>query len=182
VQVHTNIIGNENDCCGDLRTYKSLISGGIEMTLGIRCFPDKLAYVIAQGNISAPVVVESDIRKFPTDLTRPGFLNWVSKEVKGILLRHRIRSAAFKEIESNAQKTNASLKRAEVEGVIQAVLYENGCHDVQGVNKQELKAALAFSGPAKDIAAALVNTDLHKFRGKDEEEAALAAWSLLSNG
>jgi hypothetical protein len=124
-------------------------------------------------------LVEHGVRVFPTDLSRAGFLSWISNEVKAILGRRRINASAYKQIEPKAQKNTSLLHRAEVEGVIQAVLYESGCRDVTGLIKSQLKAALHFAGSAKEISAVLSGGPLEELLGCDSEEAALAAWALL---
>src|SRR5882724_4720108 len=85
-----------------------LSHGSYHMKLGIRCWPDKFAFVVLDGTGAEPKLVEYDVRKIPSDLPRPGFLDWISKEVKGILNRRHINEAAYKKIEPSAQK-NASL-------------------------------------------------------------------------
>lgn len=149
------------------------------MKLGIRCWPDRFAFVVLDGTAVHPDLVEHGVRKFPTDLSRAGFLSWISNEVKAILARRRINASAYKQIEPKAQKNTSLLRRAEVEGVIQAVLYESGCRDVTALIKTQLKSALHFDGAAKEISAVLLSGPLEELLGKDEEEAALAAWALL---
>lgn len=149
------------------------------MKLGIRCWPDKFSFVVLDGSPSDPKLIEHDVRKFPADLTRAGFLNWISGEVKGILSRRRISRAAYKQIEPNARKNTSLMKRAEVEGVIQAVLYESGCRDISGLTKQQLKSKLRFKESATDIEDALLPSPLRDLYGQDVEEAALTAWALL---
>lgn len=147
------------------------------MSIGFRCWPDKLAYVVAVGRRSNPSIVEAGVRKFPADLSRAGFLNWVTKEIKAIVARHQTMMVAYKQIEPTAQKNQSLLRRAEVEGVVQAVLYEAGCRDIKSFSKQQLKSQFGFSGSAADVN--------HVLRGmcevaKDTEEAALAAIALLA--
>ena len=149
------------------------------MKLGIRCWPDKFSFVVLEGSSSKPVLVECDVRRFPTDLSKPGFLNWISHELKNILGRRPIKGAAYKAIESTARKNSKLMLRAEVEGVIQAVLYESGCREVEGLTKRQLKSALGFGDTADKICNALQDSPLADLFGRDTEEAALAAWALL---
>jgi hypothetical protein len=149
------------------------------MKLGIRCWPDRFSFVVLAGSAAHPELIEHDVRRFPADLSRAGFLSWISNEVKGILGRRRINGAAFKQIEPKAQKNSSLLRRAEVEGVVQAVLYESGCREVSGLVKSQLKSALGFDGLAKEVSAALLSSPLEELLGKEPEEAALAAWALL---
>jgi Holliday junction resolvasome RuvABC endonuclease subunit len=149
------------------------------MKLGIRCFPDKFAFAVLDGTSSKPELIEHDVRKIPSDLSRAGFLDWISKEVKGILGRRRVNEAAYKKIEPKAQKNANLLKRAEVEGVVQAVLYESGCRRISGFTKSQLKSRLGFEGPAGEVVDVLLSSPLRAQHGKDPEEACLAAWALL---
>jgi hypothetical protein len=149
------------------------------MKLGVRCWPDKFSFVVLDGSAVNPELIEHDVRRFPADLTRAGFLSWISSEVKGILSRRRISVAAYKQIEPNARKNSSLMRRAEVEGVIQAVLYESGCRDVSGLTKRQLKSALDFPDAASDVSDALLTSPLQELYGLDAEEAALAAWALL---
>ncbi len=149
------------------------------MKLGIRCWPDKFSFVVLEGSPSHPKLIEHDVRNFPTDLSRAGFLNWISHEVKGILLRRQVNEFAYKQIEPTARKNNSLMRRAEVEGVIQAVVYESGSHKISGLTKQQLKAKLHFEGPAGEVAKALLLGPLKELFGTEAEEAALVALALL---
>lgn len=148
------------------------------MVLGIRCWHDKFAFVVAKGPSTNPEIIESDVRKFPADLERAGFLNWISKEIKGVLHRHPIAAAGFKALEGTAFRTVEVVKRAEVEGVIQAVLYESGCKDVDGLTKQQIKAAIGYNGKAAEVVNALEGTAFAEMQA-NIQDAALVAWALL---
>jgi len=71
------------------------------------------------------------------------------------------------------------MKRSQVEGVVQAVVYESGCRQIASFTKQQIKARLGFEGTARDIAEALDDSPLKEFNGTDCEESALAAWASL---
>ncbi len=150
------------------------------MILGLRCWPEKFAFVILDGDMSSCRTVKSGVKKFPTDLSRPGFLNWISKELKGLLANNDVKSAVYKEQEFSPQANRGLIaRRAEVEGVVQAVLYENGCQDIDGLRKKQLKKMTNYSGSAGDVAEVLSTTPLRDHLGTECEEAALVAFATL---
>lgn len=150
------------------------------MILGLRCWPEKFAFVIIAGDVSSCRTVKSGVKKFPTDLSRPGFLNWISKELKSLLANHDVRGAVYKEQEFSPQANRGLIaRRAEVEGVVQAVLYENGCQAIDGLRKKQLKKITGYSGSAGDVLEILSTTPLRDHLGTECEEAALVAFATL---
>ena len=56
------------------------------------------------------------------------------------MTNHDVKTAVYKQQEFSRQANRGAIaRRAEVEGVVQAVLYENGCQDVDGLLKKQLK-------------------------------------------
>jgi hypothetical protein len=106
-------------------------------------------------------------------------LSWISREIKTILTRHSPARCSYKSIEPLARKNSDLLRRAQVEGVVQAVVHEFGCKAVGSYTKQQLKARIGFKGTAKEVDEALDGTPLQEFHKPDYEEAALAAWASL---
>jgi Holliday junction resolvasome RuvABC endonuclease subunit len=147
--------------------------------VGFRCWPDHFTYVVLQGAITAPEPVASDKVEIPVDSDRPAFLNWISTEVRTILKRHTPAGCSYKAIEPLARKNSNLMRRAQVEGVIQAVIHESGCRRIASHTKQQIKARIGFGGTAKDVAKALNGGPLNEFVDTDFEEAALAAWASL---
>ena len=144
--------------------------------LGFRCWPDHFTYVVIDGTIGKPKSITSGRIEIPADSDRPAFLSWISREVKTLLTRH---NPARCSIEPLARKNSDLLRRAQVEGVVQAVAHEFGCKLIGSYTKQQLKAKIGFSGTAKDVANALDDSPLQEFYGTTFEEAALAAWASL---
>jgi Holliday junction resolvasome RuvABC endonuclease subunit len=147
--------------------------------LGLRCWPDHFAYVVLDGTIAKPNPITSGKVEIPADNDRPAFLDWISREVKTILTRHNPARCSYKSIEPRAKKNSNLLRRAQVEGVVQAVVHGFGCKTIGSYTKQQLKARIAFSGTAKEVAKALQDSPLQKFYGTQFEEAALVAWASL---
>lgn len=147
--------------------------------MGLRCWPDKFTYVVLDGTVTSPRLIASDTVKIPTDNDRPAFLNWISTEVKTILKRYSPVRCSYKAIEPMAFKNSDSLRRAQVEGVVQAVAHDSGCTQIASYTKQQIKARIEFEGAAKDVAKALKGTNLDGVSGADFQDAALAAWASL---
>jgi Holliday junction resolvasome RuvABC endonuclease subunit len=153
--------------------------GGTMRYIGLRCWPDRFAYVVLEGDVRAPVVIASDTISIPADDDRPAFLNWISNEVRTILKRYPPSRCSYKAIEPTAFKNSDSLRRAQVEGVVQAVAHGSGCTQIASFTKQQIKARIGFDGAAKDVAQALKGGPLDELSGADFREAALAAWASL---
>jgi hypothetical protein len=150
------------------------------MILGLRCWAEKFAFVLIEGDVSSCQTIKSGVKKFPTDLSRPGFLNWISKELKGLLANHHVKTAVYKQQEFSPQANRGAIaRRAEVEGVVQAVLYENGCQDIEGLLKKQIKKMTDYTGSAADVLEVLSATPLKDHIGAETEEAALVAFALL---
>lgn len=148
-------------------------------TLGLRCWPDRFAYVVAEGTRKRPELVTSDILRLPQNMTRPCALNWLHKELNSIASKYSIRGCRYKAVEPMAQKTMSLLERAQVEGVVQGGVYEAGCRDIEGLRKTQIKRLLSFAGPAKHVTEALTDSPFSRLSGTDCQEAALAAWCAL---
>src|SRR3954465_7028327 len=151
-----------------------VIKDGTMSYLGFRCWPDHFAYVVIEGNITRPKPVTSGRVNIPADSDRPAFLDWISREVRTILKRHTPAACAYKSIEPAARKNSDLLRRAQVEGVVQAVVHESGCQAITSHTKQQIKARIGFKGSAKDVDDALDGTPLQEFHTADYKEAALA--------
>lgn len=147
--------------------------------IGLRCWPDRFTYVVLAGTVGAPILIASDTVTIPADDDRPSFLNWISKEVRTILKRYPPIRCSYKAIEPMAFKNSDSLRRSQVEGVVQAVAHESGCTEIASYTKQQIKARIGFEGAAKDVAKALKGGPLDELSRTDFQEAALAAWASL---
>ena len=42
------------------------------MILGLRCWAEKFAFVLIDGEVSSCHTIKSGVKKFPADLSRPG--------------------------------------------------------------------------------------------------------------
>jgi hypothetical protein len=93
--------------------------------------------------------------------------------------RHVPTRCSYKAIEPAARKNSPLLRRSQVEGVVQAVVHESGCTQIDSYTKQQIKARIGFVGSAKDVAEALDGSPLEEFSGTEFEESALAAWASL---
>jgi Holliday junction resolvasome RuvABC endonuclease subunit len=118
--------------------------------IGLRCWPDRFAYVVLEGTVGAPILIASDTVTIPADDDRPSFLNWISKEVRTILKRYPQSRCSYKAIEPMAFKNSDSLRRSQAEGVVQAVAHESGHRDCK-LHKTANKGA-------------------HRIRGRQSEE------------
>jgi hypothetical protein len=147
--------------------------------LGIRCWPEKFSYVAAKGNSERPTLVAAETLHSPQGMNRACFLGWVFRETQALVTKHAPRACRIKACEPNAQKNAHSLERSQVEGVVHASLYQSGCRDIGTLYKQQIKISVGFAGQASKVSEALAGTAFQELAGKDEEEAALAAWSAL---
>lgn len=147
--------------------------------LGIRCWPQKFSYAAATGNSERPILVAADTLHSPQGMNRACFLSWVYRETQSLVTKHDPRTCRIKAVEPIATKNTHSLERSEVEGVVNASLYQSGCRDIKAVYKQQIKASIGFDGQASQVSEALAGTVFEELAGQDEEEAALAAWCAL---
>jgi hypothetical protein len=148
-------------------------------SIGIRCGSDGFWFVVAVGTRGEPELVLAEPRKCPHDMTRACSLNWIRKEIQGVLALYKAKSCRLKAVEPFAPKNVATLHRAEVEGVIQAAIYDSGCKDIKNLYKSQLKSVLAYEGPIRTIEEKLASSPFENLHGKELREAALAAWAAL---
>jgi hypothetical protein len=149
--------------------------------LGIRCWPEKLSYVAAGGNLVEPILVGADTHRSPQGISRASFLYWVFRETEALVGKYNPCACRIKVVEPTAQKNARLLERCEVEGVVRAALYHSGCRDIETVYKQQIKASVGFGQRAKYVSRALEGTVFADLVARDEEDAALAAWSALGS-
>jgi hypothetical protein len=143
--------------------------------IGFRCYGDALAYVVLDGAVDDPVLVEHDHLRMPRG-DRPQQLAWARKEVQEIAQRTAASGVAYKAAEPVARTKD--LARAEAEGVLQEALADLGLTPIRRIKKQ-IKSDIGFAGPAGELEAALTGplAELPANR----REAALAALAAFAH-
>lgn len=86
-------------------------------SIGFRCWDGSVAFVVLNGTIEAPVIVEFARLRAPRGASRGAALQWLRREVHEILTRHACGGGYFKCTEPVSR--NKDLDRAQFEGVLQ---------------------------------------------------------------
>src|SRR5262249_51515913 len=76
------------------------------MIFGLRCWAEKFAFILIDGDVSSCHTIKSGVKKFPADLSRPGFLNWISKELKALLTNHDVKTAMVSSLDGHRSHLN----------------------------------------------------------------------------
>lgn len=91
--------------------------------LGIKCAKKELGWMVLDGTgRSDAVVVAFDRAKAPPGDDRAEILAWARKELLEVIEKHHPQAAALAATEGQG----GSFQRAEMDGVVQATLYERG--------------------------------------------------------
>ena len=91
--------------------------------LGIKCSKTELGWVVLEGTSrSDAAVVAYDQAKAPPEADRAETLAWGRKELLEVIEKHHPDAAALRVTEGQS----GSFQRAEMDGVVQAALYERG--------------------------------------------------------
>jgi hypothetical protein len=143
--------------------------------VGFRCFKNAIAYVVLDGDVGNPTLVEHHHTRLPTS-ARAAQLVWVRMEVQEIIERAQPTAIAFKATEPVSRTKD--LGRSEVEGVLQEAVGSAGLEPLRRV-KSQIKADLTFERPARYLES-LLEGDLRVIPA-NRREAALAALSALAH-
>jgi hypothetical protein len=143
--------------------------------VGFRCFKDAIAYVVVDGDLEAPILVEQHHTRLPTG-SRGSQLVWVRMEVQEIIERAQPTAVAFKATEPVSRTRD--LARSEVEGVLQEAVGSVGLEPLRRV-KSQIRADLHFERSARYLES-LLDGDFGSIPA-NRREAALAALSALSH-
>ena len=99
-----------------------LLRGGRPLkVLGIKCSKSELGWMVLEGSSRSDAsVVAHDQAKAPPQADRAETLAWARKELLEVIEKHHPDAAALRGTEGQ----NGSFQRAEMDGVVQATLYE----------------------------------------------------------
>jgi hypothetical protein len=147
----------------------------LAIAVGFRCHKDSIVYVVLDGDLSAPRVIEHRQTPMPRG-DRPDQLVWLRQEVQEIVQRSRPSTVAFKAAEPVARTKD--LGRAEVEGVLQEAVRTLDLLPLRRV-KSQIKADLDFARPARYLST-LLTGELARLP-TNRAEAALVALAALAN-
>jgi hypothetical protein len=88
--------------------------------LGIKCSKTGLGWVVLEGTSRSGAAVVYDQATAPPKAERDEILAWGRKELLEVIEKHHPDAAALRATEGQ----NGSFERAEMDGVVQAALYE----------------------------------------------------------
>lgn len=143
--------------------------------VGVRCEKDAIAYVVLDGSLQSPQLVDHDRVTMP-EIERPKQLGWLRKEIRELITRTDAGVLAYKAPETNARSKD--LGRAECEGVLQEAALSKSLMPLKRI-KRQIKADLAFPESARYLDRAIPENLASLPRNR--HEAALAALSALAH-
>jgi len=144
--------------------------------IGFRCYPNALAFVVLDGTLAAPSVLEHSHVAMPDD-ERPSQLSWLRQEIREILARVPPELVTYKAPEGTARSKD--LGRAEAEGVLQEAVHSAGVDLVRRL-KTQIRADIGFAEHARYLEMALQGYPALAALPANRREAALAALSALA--
>lgn len=148
------------------------------MTIGFRCEPNKVHWVVLDGTVAAPQVVARGSMQMPTTPERHSKLRWLFHETVDIVGRYAPSRVAYKKAETSGSST--SPERIQAEGVVMAAVAEAGITDMRGLVKRSIASRVGHTGPARYVTRRPTEVGLQGIGSSDaEKEAALAAWAEL---
>lgn len=145
--------------------------------LGIKCAKKELGWMILEGDGRADaVVVAADHAKAPPGENRAEILAWARKELLEVIEKYRPEAAALRATEG----PSGSFQRAEVDGVVQATLYDRGIPVGRLVSASVRSKYKARNNEALEAAVAELPAVTEKTTKAQKELLAVAA-SILPN-
>lgn len=130
-------------------------------SIGLRCAADSFLYVVLQGALDAPELVDRGERKFPVGVSRPEGLRWLGREVESLIDEHKPDVLRFKPAElmrsvPTQARHAAEAYRAEAEGIAQAAAANKGFGSrIDPRLKKQIKSEIGYPGPASEVEKAL---------------------------
>jgi hypothetical protein len=86
--------------------------------IGFRCWGDKLAWIVLDGTVRVPAVVDHGHANVPANSTRAQQLAWLRREVIDVARAHDVNRAFLREVEGMARGAGTTT-RYECHGVLQ---------------------------------------------------------------
>ena len=147
--------------------------------LGVRCWPDKFAYVVLTGSVDKPVLVGSGHVRLPVNESRAAQLGEFRRDVYDILSQYVVSTACFRAQEVIAR--TKSILRAELEGVFQETCYSHKPRvAIVGRTVKQFKRVLRYSGTASTVFSLSVRSEFSTLGKINFSEALVAAMSALA--
>lgn len=163
--------GRVGECDGrrtaKIKARNSDYRGSSLKVLGIKCSKTELGWMVLEGTgRSDAIVVAVDQAKAPAGGDRAEVLAWARKELIEVVEKYRPEAAALRATEGRS----GSFQRAEMDGIVQATLYDRGIpvgrlvsatirSKFKARNNEALESAVAAM-PALTITTTIAQKDL----------------------
>ncbi|WP_454561004.1 hypothetical protein [Mycobacterium haemophilum] len=145
--------------------------------LGIKCAKKELGWMVLDGTGRGDAVAAAfDQAKAPPGDNRAEILAWARKELLEVIEKHHPEAAALRATEG----PSGSFQRAEMDGVVQATLYERGIPVSRLVNASIRSKYKARTNEALDAAVADLPALTEKTT-KAQKELLTVTASILPN-
>lgn len=152
--------------------------------LGLRAFPEQLAYAVLCGTSAAPLLVEGSTVKAPGHYELPDQLDWYRDRVARIVDQHRITAAALRVSEPRAKPNRDMIPRFQLEGALLLALRVLGIH-ANTLILSQISSRLSLGKNASAAKEGLQNDEFLGLHWRElstaEREAALVAATVLES-
>jgi hypothetical protein len=150
-------------------------------SIGFRCGPDDVAYVVLDGTLDSPRSLDHGNLRAPKFASRAEALAWLRTEVHALLDRHKPDLAFYKAAEVTARRPSS--QRAEFEGVLQeAGISHRSRTSIERRFKQQVARQIGITGSAKYLTRRLRDFGLEELDTATYAEAAVTALCGLARG
>ena len=151
-------------------------------SIGFRCWKDRLAFVVLDGSVSNPVLVDHGNGVAPRDVGRPDVLAWLRREVHEVLDANvGISTGFFRAAEKNSRARMDG--RYEFEGVLQEAAFSHQLNlGLVARIKSQIKRDTGFAGPQSELGQLVTHPALASLAANTYEDAVLAALCGLPGG
>lgn len=147
--------------------------------MGFRCWADRFAYVVLDGNPEDPSLIASDHILLPVNHERAAQLSEFRKDLFDVLTQYEVGSVCFRSQEPIAKKK--SLPRSELEGILQETCYSHMPRViVAGRTVKQLKSILSYKGQANKIFELSGGPKFSHLAKTNFSEAVVAALAALA--
>jgi hypothetical protein len=148
--------------------------------LGVRCSNSDFTYVILDGSFENPKIELLENIQIPHGYKQSESLDWLYKEVCGILGRNEIEIIVIKKFEGR-NRGGAFAQRVAFEAMVMLAAEHSAKIPVFKKVKRTIAKDMGFKGRAKYLRTDLDTAAIKGFedRNNKEKDAILAAWSEL---
>jgi len=149
--------------------------------LGIRCSNSDYTFAVMTGTKESPRLVDNKTLPYPKGFSKPESLNWLLKEIEGLIAKYSIEKIVMNRFEGN-RRVKTYEDRLEHEAMIYLAAFNQRVKSSSKKVKSSIAKDLGLKGRAHYLNTSLDTSLVKDFDHKSpkSKDAILAGWSELT--